>query len=298
METACAFAPANISLVFETYDAEPPHGRGSLGVGITLTEGVTVCVSRGGGPRHEVVVGGEAWEFPTVRTVLEALSPAPLRVEITAAFPFGCGFGMSGAGALASAFAVNQLLSLNRGRTELGMTAHLAEVQNATGLGDVGGQFNGGIMIKRRKFEPLAVEQLPVPPQKLHVRIFGPIHTPDVINSREKLAHINRAGHAAMLAITRAGGTLTMRSLLDISRRFSEESGLLQSPRLRDALAAADQAGHSASMIMLGEAAVSSGPFPGSREVEVLCDGVCLSRTNAPMRRTSHAADHAISACQ
>ena len=62
METAAAFAPANISLVFETYEAEPPHGRGSLGVGITLTEGVRVEVSRARGGETEIVVGGEKWD--------------------------------------------------------------------------------------------------------------------------------------------------------------------------------------------------------------------------------------------
>jgi pantoate kinase len=278
MESAAAFAPANISLVFETYDAEPPHERGSLGVGITLTEGVRVRVRRQSGERHAILVAGEAWEFPTVRTVLESLSPVPLAVEIEAAFPFGCGFGMSGASALAAAFAVNQLLSLNRGRTELGMIAHRAEVQHATGLGDVGGQFNGGIMIKRRKFDPLAVEQLPVPPQTLHCRIFGPIHTPDVINSREKLLHINRAGRAAMQQITAEGSGLTMDELLGISRKFAGDSGLLQSQRLRDAIDSAAAAGHAATMIMLGEAAVSSGPFPGSKPVEILYDGVSVCR--------------------
>lgn len=275
---SCAFAPANISLVFETYDAQPPHGRGSLGVGITLTEGARVRVQRSSDDAHRILVGGEAWEFPTVRTVLCELSSVPLRVEIEAALPFGCGFGMSGASALAAAFAVNQLLSLNRGRNELGMIAHRAEVMNATGLGDVGGQFNGGIMIKRHKFEPLTVEQLPVPPQTLYVRIFGPIHTPDVINSREKLQHINRAGHAAMQEITDAGSGLTMDGLLDISHTFAAGSGLLQSARLREAIAAAHTAGHTASMIMLGEAAVSTGPFPGSRPVEILYDGVSLCR--------------------
>ncbi len=275
---SCAFAPANISLVFETYDAQPPHGRGSLGVGITLTEGVRVRVQPARGSEHEIRVGSAAWDFPTVRSVLRELSPAAMLVEIDAVFPFGCGFGMSGASALASAFAVNQLLSLNRGRTELGMIAHRAEVENATGLGDVGGQFNGGIMIKRRKFEPLTVEQLPVPPQTLHVRIFGPIHTPDVINSPATLKGINRAGHAAMQEITEAGSALTMDALLRISHKFASGSGLLQSARLRDAIAAAHASGHAASMIMLGEAAVSTGPFPGSRPVEILYDGVSLCR--------------------
>src|SRR5262245_16949050 len=105
MDTAaCAFAPANISLVFQTYYADPPHRLGSLGVGIPLTEGVTVRVSPHSGAgrdaRHEIIVRGEPWEFPTVRTVLESLSSVPLRAEIEAAWPFGCGFGMSGAAAL------------------------------------------------------------------------------------------------------------------------------------------------------------------------------------------------------
>jgi pantoate kinase len=278
MESVTAFAPANISLVFETYDAEPPHGRGSLGVGITLTEGAEVTVRRRDRPGHLILVGGEPWEFPTVRTVLESLSPVPLDVRIEAAFPFGCGFGMSGASALAAAFAVNQLLSLNRARGELGMIAHESEVRHATGLGDVGGQFNGGVMIKRRRFEPLSVEQLPVPPQTLHCRIFGPIHTPDVINSREKLLDINRAGRAALLEITAAEANLTMQQLFHISHAFARDSGLLQSPRLREAISAAGAAGHAATMIMLGEAAVSTGPFPGSRPVEILFDGVRVFR--------------------
>jgi pantoate kinase len=278
MESAAAFAPANISLVFETYEAEPPHERGSLGVGITLTEGARVRVRRLRGPGHEILIAGEPWEFPTVRTVLDELSPAALAVEIDAAFPFGCGFGMSGASALAAAFAVNQLLSLNRSRHELGLIAHRSEVRHATGLGDVGGQINGGIMIKRHKFEPLSVEQLPVPPQLLHCRIFGPIHTPDVINSREKLKAINRAGRAAMQEITDAGDSLTMAGLFRISRDFAAGSGLLQSARLRAALDNAEAAGHSATMIMLGEAAVSTGPFPGSRPVEILFDGVSVCR--------------------
>lgn len=276
MESASAFAPANISLVFETYEAQPPHGRGSLGVGITLTEGVEVTVRRHHGSRHEILVAGEAWEFPTVRSVLDELSPAPLRMEVTAAFPFGCGFGMSGASALAAAFAVNALLGLRLGRNELGMIAHRSEVLNATGLGDVGGQFNGGIMIKRRKFDFLSVEQLPVPPQTLHCRIFGPILTSEVINSPEKLRHINRAGHAAMEQITQTGSRLTMERLLGISHDFASGSGLLQSPRLIASIAEAHAAGHAASMIMLGEAVVASGPFPGSRPVDILYSGVTV----------------------
>lgn len=295
---ATAFCPANISLVFETYPAEPPHGRGSLGVGITLDAGVTARVSRltgaagdggsganvgnsaprGNTPkktpaRSRILVAGEEWEFPTVRSVLAALTPEPLLVELDAAFPFGCGFGMSGASALSTAFAVNDLLQLDLGRHTLGMIAHHAEVDNATGLGDVGGQFNGGIMIKTRKHQPLAVELLPIAPQPLHYRVHGPILTSEVINSPEKLRHINAAGHRALADITAAGNSLTMARLFDLSLTFARESGLLQSPAVAADIAAAQAAGHSATMIMLGEAVISTGPFPGSRVAQVKMGG-------------------------
>lgn len=275
---ATAFCPANISLVFETYPAEPPHGRGSLGVGITLDAGVTVKVSRAaaGTPASRILVGGEAWEFPTVRSVLGALTTEVLRVDIEAAFPFGCGFGMSGASALATALAVNRLLDLGHDRPALGMIAHHAEVDNATGLGDVGGQYNGGIMIKTRRHQPLAVEHLPIPPQTLHYRVHGPILTAEVINSPEKLQHINAAGHAAMREISAAGADLTMAGLFGISHTFARRSGLLQSPAVASDIAAAEAAGHAATMIMLGEAVISTGPFPGSQPAGILFGGAAL----------------------
>lgn len=268
---ATAFCPANISLIFETYPAEPPHGRGSLGVGITLEAGVTAKVCLAPGARESVIlVGGEAWEFPTVRQVLRKLSPVPLQVELEAAFPFGCGFGMSGASALSVALAVDALGQSGKSREELGMTAHQAEVDQATGLGDVGGQFNGGIMIKTRPHRPLQVDHLPIPPQTLHYRIHGPILTREVINSTEKLQRINAAGHSALAAISHASPPVrTLKALFEISYQFAVESGLLASPQVAADIAAAQAAGHAATMIMLGNAVISTGPFPGSHPVEI-----------------------------
>ncbi|MBP7949175.1 MAG: hypothetical protein KA004_05920 [Verrucomicrobiales bacterium] len=269
-----AFAPANISLIFETYDAELPHGRGSLGVGITLDEGAVVSVNPADEPG--IFVHGESWEFPTVAQVMRELTDRPLRLDIQAAFPFGCGFGMSGASALAAAIAIDAFLDLGNARGDLGMIAHRAEVDHATGLGDVGGQFNGGIMIKTRKFEPLQVSQLPVKAENLHVRIFGPIHTPEVIGSRQKLLAVNAAGHSALAELGRCGADLTLDRLFAVSLQFAENSGLLQSERLVQCIRDAQAAGGRATMVMLGEAAVSTRPFPGSRRVRVLHGGVRL----------------------
>jgi pantoate kinase len=265
------FAPANISLIFETYDASPPQERGSLGVGITLKQGVTCRLVEGGEPG--IFVQGNRWPFPTVASVVSELTAEPIRLEIEAAFPFGCGFGMSGASALSAAYAINEWNTQHgrptRTRQELGIIAHRAEVANATGLGDVGGQFNGGVMIKTEKYAPLTVSLLPPRPTELYVAIFGPIHTAAVIGSREKLRAVNAAGRRAMELVAQQGDALTLESLLDISLGFSVQSELLQSRKVGSLIDKIKRKGGHASMIMLGEAVVSSIPFPDCQTVEV-----------------------------
>lgn len=274
---ARAFAPANISLIFETYPASPPHGRGSLGVGITLDEGVVASVHRADAAHVAgIFVDGKEWKFPTVENVLAALGVGELHIALQAAFQFGCGFGMSGASALSVAYATNALLKLGRSEEELGMIAHDAEVAAATGLGDVGGQFNGGIMIKTMKYQPLTVAQLPVQAEHLYVRVHGPIHTADVIGSQEKLRFINSAGHQAMADLEAAGGKLTLGKLFDVSLEFARHSGLLTSEILKETIADICATGGHATMIMLGEAIVATVPFAGSRKVRVLQRGVHL----------------------
>jgi len=274
-----AFAPANGSLIFETYEATATHGRGSLGVGFTLEAGVVARVSRlqtrgtGGtgdvAARSEVVVQGKSWDFPTVRQVLRQLAPEPVRVELTAELPFGCGFGMSGASALATAYALGAEFSLNRSPLALALVAHEAEVDQATGRGDVGGQFNGGFMMKTRIGAPLEVEWLPIGEAPVWCRIFGPISTRDVLRDDATMLRVNAAGRAALQRL-RAMPAVDLNGLLRLSREFAEESGLLTSPRVRQAIAEAERAGGQASMVMLGEAVVSSVPIPGARACRVV----------------------------
>jgi pantoate kinase len=274
-----AFAPANGSLIFETYEATAAHGRGSLGVGFTLEAGVVARVSRLGeagaaepgtaGARSEILVDGENWEFPTVRQVVSLLAPAPVRVELRADLPFGCGFGMSGASALATAYALGQLFRLNLDARALAMRAHDAEVDNATGRGDVGGQFNGGFMVKTKVGAPLEVEWLPIGETPVWCRIFGPISTREVLRDAATMARVNAAGRAALDQL-RASPELDLDRLLALSRQFAHDSGLLTSPRVRSAIADALAAGGQASMIMLGEAVVSSVPIPGAHAYRVV----------------------------
>ncbi len=284
-----AFAPANGSLIFETYEATASHGRGSLGVGFTLEAGVVARVRRLDGippgdpeaakpetPDPEAVaaqssllVDGVPWDFPTVRQVVARLAPTPVRVELHADLPFGCGFGMSGASALATAYALGELFALDREPRALALVAHEAEVDQATGRGDVGGQCNGGFMVRTRIGAPLDVEWLPIGETPVWCRIFGPISTRDVLRDAATMARVNAAGRAALDRL-RDIPDVDLDRLLALSREFAEQSGLLTSARVRSAIADALAAGGQASMVMLGEAVVSSVPIPGARSYRVV----------------------------
>ena len=46
---------------------------------------------------------------------------------------------------------MNKELNLRKSDKKLAIIAHIAEVENRTGLGDIAGEFNGGFLIKYRK---------------------------------------------------------------------------------------------------------------------------------------------------
>ncbi len=260
-----AFAPANGSLIFQTYEATPHYGRGSLGVGFTLEAGVRVRVSRQptSGADSLILVRGERWAFPTVAQVISRLSPQPVLVEIEADFPFGCGYGMSGASALATAYALGALFELPHTARDLAFVAHEAEVENATGRGDVGGQYNGGLMKKTIPGEPLTVEHFAIPETTIYSRIYGPISTSEVLRDQAMMERVNAAGAAAMSALA-AEPPGDLEALLALSLTFARQSGLLTSPALMTSIAEAQALGGQASMVMLGEAVVSTVPITGS----------------------------------
>ena len=135
VEKSSAFAPGNISCVFKIIPNPDPTRMHSLGMGFTVREGVVATVSLDSSTKVEF--NGEAVAFPTVSAVVEKLPPQAVRVQLESPLPLSCGFGLSGASALATAYAVNSLLQVERDEEQLAMIAHVAEVENLTGLGDV-----------------------------------------------------------------------------------------------------------------------------------------------------------------
>lgn len=265
MENAKAFAPGNLSCVFKVIAHPEATKMHSLGMGFTITEGVVVTVSQ----HHSQTVvqfNGSEILFPTVVSVIQKLTPQSMKVEIDSPLPLGCGFGLSGAASLATTYALNALIGLGKSKEELAMIAHVAEVENRTGLGDVCAQYHGGCLVKLKIGYPLAAERLPIPEQPIYYRYFSSIQTKAILQNTKRRERINKAADETLQALEK----LTKSQLVDfnaciqLSKQFSLNSGLLEDARVQETIREIELAGGVASMIMLGNAVFSTQPFEGA----------------------------------
>ena len=266
---ATAFAPGNVSGVFKIVRDDDPRRMHSLGMGFTVLHGVTATVSEA--PGVEIAFNGEVFDFATVRDVVEALSIHPVKVTLESSLPLSGGFGLSGASALATAYALNAGFELGLDERALGMVAHVAEVKNLTGLGDVCGQFRGGCLAKLVPGDPLGAVALPIPEQAVFYRYFSPIVTSEILGDPGRSACINDAADTALSDIGRLAdrGIAAFGEYISVARRFSVESNLLLDPDVRRIIAEVEAAGGAASMIMLGNAVFSTIAFDGASETRL-----------------------------
>ena len=267
MEKAKAFAPGNLSCVFKIISHPEPTKMHSLGMGFTITEGVVVTVSQHSS-QTIVQFNGSGIRFPTVVSVVQKLTSQSMRIEIDSPLPLGCGFGLSGAASLATTYALNALLALGKSEEELAMTAHVAEVENRTGLGDVCAQYHGGCLVKLKRGYPLAAERLPIPSQPVYYRYFSSIQTKAILESAERRERINRAADETLqaLEILTKAESVDFNACIRLSKQFSLNSGLLEDARVQETIREIEEAGGIASMIMLGNAVFSTHPFEGATE--------------------------------
>ena len=140
-----AFSPGHITLIFSIKDeSNNILEKGSLGTGFSIAEGVITEVETFPSKKNKVTIyiNGKKEAAPVSRSVvrqffefLDEKFSIILKHKIN--LPIGGGFGCSAAGALSSALALNEELQLNFKKQKCGQIAHIAEVENKTGLGDV-----------------------------------------------------------------------------------------------------------------------------------------------------------------
>jgi len=256
---AKAYAPGHITGFFQIHDHEDPHHKGSTGCGIVLNGGVTTEVKVGNSIEEtEIFLNGKKVEGKTSRTVVDMMTDLPVRVKSWSEIPVGCGFGASGAGALGTAYALNSALSLNQTVKNLTEYAHVAEVVNCSGLGDIAGQSNGGVVIRLQPGGPDfgLVDRIPAPEARVFCIVLGEISTESVLKDSTTAGKINAAGKTAMDELLKKP---TLENFMHQAKEFASKTGLMSS-RAKDVVETANASGGMASQAMLGDTVFAIAP--------------------------------------
>ena len=277
MNSSKAFAPANISCIFKIYYHRNPRWMGSYGVGFTLNEGVVVEAEKS--KRNEIIFNNEPINFPTVRSAAKRLTNRNLKINIKSKLPLGCGFGLSGASALAAAYAVNKLLNLKKTKKELGIIAHTADAENRTGLGDVVNQFYGGFCLKLKPSSSFEIITIPLNNINVYCRYFSKISTKSVITDLRLRNKINNAADKSLKKIEvliKNNKNIRLKNVIKISKEFSVNSGLLKDRKTIETIKNIEKNSGNASMIMLGNAVFSDRIFKGALKFRISDKGAHL----------------------
>lgn len=264
MEHVSAFAPGHITGFFALRNDPPePEGKGSIGAGFSVCLGARAEITRTTGDKMHVFLDGRRYDplrHSTTRVVLERfvalLGHVPgLKVEVHHDLPVSHGFGMSGAGALAVALALEHMFALPEGFAV--RTAHVAEVEASTGRGDVVGSAGGGFEARVSPGIYGEVRRFDIGGQ-VHLLSGGGVNTPLMLGDPVIVRKIEGAGENAL---HRFLASPDIRTFSMLSRTFARECGLAPGKvsQVLDALAGVAHAG----VVMLGESVFA---FPGEHE--------------------------------
>jgi len=269
MKTAKAFAPGNISCIFSIVKNKNPAKSGSLGVGFTVNEGVLVVIKKLNANKKNIIFfNNKKIRFKTINSVIEKLTKNNVEVYISSKLPLGCGFGLSGASSLASAYALNKLFNLKKSKKQLAKIAHIAEVENSTGLGDVINQYYGGFLVKFRPSFEFKVKKLAVKNKDIYYKILEKLDTKKIISNKKIKNSINKSALISLKKISKIKN-VNFKEIIDISKEFSLKSGLLHNKNMIDLVKKIEKNNGNASMMMLGNAVFANKYFKGSKKLVI-----------------------------
>jgi pantoate kinase len=192
------------------------------------------------------------------KTVVQSLTEEyerklKVHVEHDSSLLSGAGFGASGAGALGTALALSHLLDPDIEYEKAAGFAHIAEIENHTGLGDVLAQTVGGIEVRVKAGGPGVgkIENILYLDSMRAVLAGAPgLKTAEVLTDTETREQINSIGDHL---VERIIATPTIETFVECSRAFSDEIGL-KTERVNLALGELERAGlEDSSMVMLGD---------------------------------------------
>ena len=276
------YAPAHITTIFEIFNSDPePLKCGSRGIGFCIDKGISTFISIKKDTKQDIQVlfnNKEIAGETTISTIRNLIGDLNVKIQVFSytELPQSQGFGLSGAGALSSAIALNSALNLKLNYSELVNAAHSAEIYNKTGLGDVVAQATGGVVFREQQgaFKFGKIKNIKIRPKlkELVICILGQeLSTSKIITDERYIRSINMGAKKYLSELQKimTNNTISFTELTKLSFSFVKESELLDSNVLKLIKRIQLESAGFASMIMLGNAIFSVG---NTKKIQTICE--------------------------
>ncbi|MFX1252685.1 MAG: hypothetical protein ACFFCZ_13850 [Promethearchaeota archaeon] len=235
MQRSRVFVPGHATCFFSSsYNIENPLKTGSIGVGFCTARGsyITVEYEASENERHvQCYEKGKLVNFPvSSETALEYLKMSETHGRVIIhhelGYPTKTGLGMSASGALGTAIALNSILEILT-PLETHQLAHIIEVKQHTGLGDVIAQLTGGFEARTRAGGPGygRIKQFDIETEILLI-FFGSLETKTVLTNEKFHKKANEIGKIYLQEFLKEPSP---RKASILGRQFCEETNLLTS---------------------------------------------------------------------
>jgi len=250
--------PAHITGLFQIVENDDPLKMGSRGAGFSISKRVVTRISLKeiNDEIHEVYFNDQKIDgvvsLEVAKSFTDQIKDSVLIIQHKSPLPIQAGFGTSGAGALGTVFALNEIFDTKKSKEELGQIAHKAEVVCRTGLGDVISQLQGGAEIRLEPGAPGVgvIKEFPWPIEELIlVASIGTMSTKDIITSPKMIEKINNYSNQLLHELNEKP---TLDEFLRVSFEFADKTGLM-SEKLKKLITYLRKDEYSASMVMLGD---------------------------------------------
>lgn len=258
------FVPSHITGFFEIIQNSNPLLKGSKGAGITLDEGVVTNTKIKDGNGNIIINVNNKEDSlntiskKTVKIILDRynvnIQDYDIYINHDSKLPIGAGFGTSAAFALGISFTLPKLMGINISFKEAGEIAHLAEISQSSGLGDVISEMFGGCVIRLHEGSPVKgiIDKIPITkPIYVITKTIGLLETKDIIENPIHQKHINQSGS---ILLNRLINNPSISNFMKLSRKFANDTQLI-SKEIAEIINILDEETLGASMAMLGNTA-------------------------------------------
>lgn len=248
-----AFCPGHITLFFSPRKADGILRSGSVGAGIKTALGADAAVEERRDSSLRITINGVESSAAVTAAAVASLAPGRgFDISIECGLPVSQGFGMSAAGTIAAGACVCNITG--RDPYEAYAAAHVAEIENGGGLGDVASIMCPGHQPTR--------ESPGIPPHgrvtdsglefRLTLAVLGPpVLTSEILSDPATGIRIRGSGDHCLRNYV---NERTESNLLALAREFSSSAGL-EHPAVTEAL---DLLPKRSAMCMLGRSILTT----------------------------------------